>query len=103
MAQRDSESSEVLIQYLEQVSGRALRSREDIRRYLDEVSRNNSTRVPPRASLLHTLKQGTWLALLIMAYLQYYLLDVMKQIDDMPEVQVNLPMTKLYGKSQPRI
>lgn len=99
MAQGNSESSEALIQYLEQVSGRALRSREDIRRYLDEVSRNNG----PRRSLLHTLKQGMWLALLVVAYLQYYLLDVMNQINDIPEVRVNLPMTKLHGKERPRI
>jgi hypothetical protein len=99
MAQGDFESSEALIQYLEQVSGRALRSREDIRRYLDEVSRSSG----PRRSLLHTLKQGMWLTLLAVAYLQYYFLDVLNRIENMPEVRVNLPMTKLYGKERPRI
>jgi hypothetical protein len=44
-----------------------------------------------------------WLALMVIAYLQFYLLDVMNQINSIPEIRVNLPMTKLYGKSSPRI
>jgi hypothetical protein len=99
MGERNPESSEALIQYLEQVSGRALRSREDIRRYLDEVARQNAG----PSGILQTLKQGTWLVLLVVAYLQYYLLDIMNQVNSMPEIRVNLPITQLHHKPPPRI
>jgi hypothetical protein len=102
MAQGDSESSEALIQYLEQASGRKLRTREDIRLLLDEIAEKDPYADPMRR-LWRSLKQGLWLALLVVAYLQYYFIDVLPTIETIPEVRVNLPMTKLYGKSQPRI
>lgn len=102
MTQQVSESSEALIQYLEQASGRKLRTREDIRQLLDEISERDPYADPVRR-LWRSLKQGLWLALLVVAYLQYYFIDVLIQIEKIPEVRANLPMTKLYGKSHPRI
>ena len=102
MGERDPESSENLIQYLEQLSGRQLRTREDVRRLLDEIS-TKSPDAGPTSSLMRTLKQGMWLALLAAAYLQYYFLDVLNQINSIPEIRVNLPVAKLQGKSSPRI
>lgn len=102
MAQGDAESSEALVQYLEQASGRKLRTREDIRLLLDEITVRDPY-ADPMCRLWRSLKQGLWLTLLVIAYLQYYFIDVLIQIETIPEVRVNLPMTKLYGKSQPRI
>jgi hypothetical protein len=102
MAQQDFESSEALIQYLEQASGRKLRSREDIRLLLGEIAEKDPY-ADPAARLWRSLKQGLWLMLLVIAYLQYYFIDVLITIEAIPEIRVNLPMTKLYGKSQPRI
>ena len=102
MGERDPESGEHLLQYLEQMSGRKLRTREDIRRFLDETSRK-SPEASPALSLWRTLKQGMWLALLTAAYLQFYFLDVLNQINSIPEIRVNLQMIKLHEKSSPRI
>lgn len=102
MSEQAPESSEMLLQYLEQASGRKLRTREDVHRFLDEVS-SKDPRTSRATGLWHTLKQGMWLALLVVAYLQFYLLDVMNQINSIPEIRVNLPLTKLHGKSSPRI
>jgi hypothetical protein len=72
-------------------AGEVLRTREDVRRYLDEISERN--RESSRAThLWHTAKQGMWLLLLVSAYLQYYLLDILVQIDSMPGITVSVPM-----------
>jgi hypothetical protein len=63
-----------------------LRTREDFRRYLAEVYENHPANT--RATQLwHTAKQGMWLLLLVLAYLQYYLLNILIQIDSMPGIR----------------
>ena len=62
-----------------------LRTREDVRRYLDEISA--STAAASRATQLwFTAKQGMWLLLLVAAFLQYYFLDILVQIDSLPGI-----------------
>ena len=100
MSEGNPESSEALIQYLEQASGRKIRSREDVHKFLSELSAQNPEATPV-ARLLRSLKQGTWLALLAAAYLQYYFLTVMNEIETMPEIRVNLPMLQNQGKLPP--
>jgi hypothetical protein len=42
-------------------------------------------------------KEGTWLLLLLAAFLQYYFLDILIEVNSMPELKVNLkpaPQTK---------
>jgi hypothetical protein len=102
MSEQIPETSEDLLQYLEQASGRKLRTREEIHRFLAENAAKNPE-AHPAVRLWRTLKQGMWLALLVIAYLQFYLLDVMNQINSIPEIRVNLPLTKVFGKSSPRI
>lgn len=43
--------------------------------------------------LWQTGKQGMWLLLLVTAFLQYYLLDVLVGIDSLPEIRVSVPVT----------
>ena len=102
MGEREPESSESLIQYLEQASGRRLRTREEIRQFLLETSAKKPE-AEKTTALWHTLKQGMWLALLVAAYLQFYLLDIMVEINSISEIRVNVPVTKLQAKSSPRI
>jgi hypothetical protein len=62
-----------------------LRTREDVRRYLDAISERISA--GSRATQLWlTAKQGMWLLLLVAAFLQYYFLDILVQIDSLPGI-----------------
>lgn len=62
-----------------------LRTREDVRRYLHEISMKSP--VSSRATQLwFTAKQGMWLLLLVAAFLQYYFLDILVQIDSLPGI-----------------
>jgi hypothetical protein len=62
-----------------------LRTREDVRRYLDAIS--GRTPASSRATRLwFTAKQGMWLLLLVAAFLQYYFLDILVQIDSLPGI-----------------
>jgi hypothetical protein len=62
-----------------------LRTREDVRRYLDAISERISA--ASRATQLWlTAKQGMWLLLLVAAFLQYYFLDILVQIDSLPGI-----------------
>lgn len=64
---------------------RQLRTRDDVRRYLKEIAKLDS--VSSRAThLWHTARQSVWLLLLVTAFLQYYLLDILVQIDSLPGI-----------------
>jgi len=92
MGERDIESSADLAQYLEHASGRKLRTQEDVRRFLDELSAKSPD--GSRATRLwRTAKQGMWLFLLASAFLQLYFLDVLIQINQLPEIRVSVPVT----------
>jgi hypothetical protein len=62
-----------------------LRTREDVRRYLDAIS--GRIAAGSRATQLwFTAKQGMWLLLLVAAFLQYYFLDILVQIESLPGI-----------------
>jgi hypothetical protein len=92
MGERDAETSAELVQHLEDASGRKLRTREDVRRLLEEMS----ARTPaenPATRLWGTAKQGICLLLLVGAFLQYYFLDILVEINSLPEIRVSVPVT----------
>ena len=92
MGERDTESRADLIQYLEHASGRELQTREDVRRFLEDISAKTS--VDSRATRLwRTAKQGMWLLMLVGAFLQYYFLDILVEINSLPEIRVSVPVT----------
>ena len=102
MGERDANSSADLIQYLEHASGRKLRTREDVRRLLEEISAkspddNRATR------LWRIAKQGMWLLLLVTAFLQYYFIDILIEIDSLPEIRVSVPLTVPQSNRTSRI
>ena len=63
-----------------------LRTPGDVRRFLNDIYENRpaSTRA---TQLWLTAKQGMWLLLLVLAYLQYYFLDILVQIDSLPGIR----------------
>ena len=64
---------------------RQLQTREDVRRYLEEMS-DRSPFSSRATRFWYTAKQGMWLLLLVAAFLQYYFLDILVQIDSMPGI-----------------
>jgi hypothetical protein len=73
-------------------AGREPRTPEDLCRYLEEISRKRpeSSRA---TQFWHTAKQGMWLLLLVAAFLQYYFLDILVEINSLPEIRVSAPAT----------
>lgn len=102
MVEPATESSEALIQYLEQATGKKLRTREDVRRFLDEIAARKPDESPAER-FWRTAKEGTWLLLLVAAFLQYYFMDILIQVNSMPEIRVNLPATAPQSKPASRI
>ena len=91
MSERAFESDADLMGYLKDTAGRELRTREDIRRYLEEISEKRPERSPV-TELWHIARQGMWLLLLVSAYLQYYFLDILVEIDSLPSIQITVPV-----------
>ena len=73
------ETREELVQHLEKLTGRTLRTREDIQAYVREVSARKATDQPSVRRWLNA-KKITLIALLALSVLQYYILDVLLQI-----------------------
>ena len=99
MGERAAESDSDLIRFLEKTAGRELRTRDDIRRFLEEIS-GKRPESSPATRLWHTAKQGMWLLLLVAAYLQYYFLDILVQIESIPNIRVSVPPVSVPQSSR---
>ena len=79
---RQAESAEELLDYLRTVTGRTIRTREDIRALLE------AERIVTEQSLARRRlwRESVLLFLLAGAYLQYYYWDVQLQIEKLPRV-----------------
>ncbi|HEY5897148.1 MAG TPA: hypothetical protein VIV54_06270 [Burkholderiales bacterium] len=71
-------SREDLLHYLEEISGRAIRTRADVEQYVEQLSAAKAQ--DKSARRWQTAKSAVLLALVTAAALQYYLLDIMLQI-----------------------
>ena len=94
----DPESREELIQYLEQVSGRRIRTREDIKTFLDEVAARKAVDAPS-VRRWQQAKTITLIGLATFAFVQYYMMDVMVQILSLRETTVFIPVSAPTEKS----
>jgi len=90
VSEREPESREQLIQHLEKLAGRSLKTREDIQTYVRELSARKATD-EPRVRRWLTVKKATLVALLAFGVIQYYMLDVMLQIVSMPTTTFFVP------------
>ena len=82
MSEREPESREELIQHLEKLTGRSLKTREDIQVYVREVTARKASDQPSVRRWL-SAKKATLIALLAFGVIQYYMLDVMLEIVSM--------------------
>ena len=82
MSEREPESREELIQHLERLTGRSLKTREDIQAYVREVAARKASDQPSVRRWLG-VKKATLIALLAFGVIQYYMLDVMLEIVSM--------------------
>jgi hypothetical protein len=92
------ESREELIQHLERLTGRTLKTREDIAAYVREVSARTAADAPSVQRWLKA-KKVTLIALLAFGVLQYYLLEVMLEIASMPGTTFFVPVSSPTLKS----
>lgn len=88
---RVTESSEDLFKYLEELVGRELKTREDVRRYFDELAARDreGSRIHARRQII---KESALLLGLVVAFIQYHLLDINLQISRLPSTVVFVPL-----------
>lgn len=98
MADIPHESREELIQHLENLTGRSLKTREDIAAYVREVSARKAADQPSVQRWLK-VKKVTLIALLAFGVIQYYILDVMLEIVSMPSSTFFVPASTQTFKS----
>ena len=83
-------SREDLIQHLEKLTGRTLKTREDIRAYVQEVS-SRKARDQPSVRRWLKAKQITLISLLAFGVIQYYALDVLLEVMSVPGTTYFVP------------
>jgi hypothetical protein len=98
---QESEAREELIRGLEQLSGRTIRTREDVREVLKEISARKAGD-DPSVQRWKTAKRVTLLVVLSAAFLQYYFLDVALQIMSLREMTYFVPVSPRILKSMHR-
>lgn len=98
MSEREPETREELVQHLERLTGRTLKTREDIQAYVKEVSARKATDEPSVRRWLKA-KQVTLFALLVFGLFQYYLLDVFIEIMSLRSATFFVPAAATVTKS----
>jgi hypothetical protein len=88
--EREPESREELIQHLEKLTGRSLKTREDIQAYVREMATRKASDEPSVRRWL-TVKKATLIALLAFGVIQYYMLDVLLEIVSIPSTTYFVP------------
>ena len=92
------ESREQLIQHLEELTGRTLRTRADIQSYVREISARKATDEPSVRRWLK-VKKFTLIGLLAFSVMQYYMLDVLLEIASMRSTTFFVPASAPVMKS----
>jgi hypothetical protein len=92
------ETREELVQHLEKLTGRTLKTREDIAAYVREVSARRASEEPSVKRWLKA-KKATLIALLAFGVIQYYVLDVMVEIASMRSTTFFVPASTPVLKS----
>jgi hypothetical protein len=91
------DTREELVQHLEQLTGRTLRTRADIQAYVQEAAARKASDQPSVRRWLRA-KKATLIVLLAFGVIQYYVLDVMLEIASLPTntyfVPVKAPLLK---------
>jgi hypothetical protein len=101
MAQPVPATREALVEYLEQLSGRSIRSRAELEDYLNELKSRVPAAAPADrpARAWAAAKHAALAAGLLIAVLQYYLMDIYVQIESMQRVQFLNPDVPALQKS----
>ena len=92
------ESREELLQHLEKLTGRTLKTRADIAAYVREV-RLRSAADEPSVQRWLKAKKITLGALFAFSVIQYYVVDVMLEIASMPSTTYFVPVAAQTQKS----
>jgi hypothetical protein len=82
VSEKEPDTREELVQHLERLTGRPLKTREDIQAYVREVSAR-TPREQPSVRRWLKVKRLTLLVLLAFGVIQYYILDVLLEIASM--------------------
>ena len=96
--EKTPETREELLQYLESLTGRSLRTREDIQNYAREVGARQAADEPSVQRWLK-VKRITLVALLAFSIMQYYILDVLLEIASMRSTTFFIPASLPVMKS----
>jgi hypothetical protein len=92
MCEAQPETRNELVQHLETLTGRTLKTRQDVRSYVREVSARKATDAPPVRRWLKA-KKITLIALLGFSVMQYYILDVLLEIVSLRTTTYFVPAT----------
>ena len=92
------ETREELVQHLERITGRTLKTREDIAAYVREATARSAGDQPSVRRWLKA-KKVTLVALFAFSVVQYYILDVMLEIASMRTTTFFVPVNTQTVKS----
>jgi len=98
VAEPSPETRDELIQHLERLTGRTLKTREDIAAYVREVAARSAADQPSVRRWLKA-KTVTLIALFAFSVVQYYILDVMLEIASMRSTTFFVPASTQTLKS----
>ncbi len=67
---------------------------DEIRAYIKSELERKLTEEQQKVAIWRLAKQSMWFLLLVVAYLQYYFLDILTETMTLPTLEVTVPITK---------
>ncbi len=93
MVEAGPESREELLKHLEDLTGRSFRTREDVRNFVAATLAQGKEKQTRLARVWRATKQSTLLLLVVLAFVQYYLMDTLLQMTSLRRLTVFVPVT----------
>ena len=92
MASALPESRDELLRELEQLTGHSFHSREDVHKFIAEMDARSAARQKRSASDWRAAKSTTLLVLLVLAFVQFYIVDALLQTASLREMTFFVPV-----------
>ena len=86
------ESREELLHHLEELTGRSFHTHEDVRKFVAEAEARAVAKQKRSTSGWRAVKTTTLLILLMLSFVQYYLVDSLLQTVSLPEMTFFVPV-----------
>jgi hypothetical protein len=94
MSSDNTASREEILSHLEKLTGQTFRSREDVQKYVGQVTTKKQAIQARSTRVWRQVKHTTLLLFLVLSFVQYYFVDILHEVMSLSTLTVFVPVTE---------